>query len=138
MTIIDASVYIALVNRHEKFHEHSLHWFQQAIATRTPMSAPAILLAEVAAAIERGQNNSELTRQAVAYVRNSRFISLHPVSIALAESAAKIAGEQRIRGCDAVYAALALHLNQPLITLDHQLAHRAGGVVHVIQLWDAS
>lgn len=137
MAIIDASVYIALVNRHEKFHEHSLQWFRRAIAMRTPLSAPAIFLAEVAAAVGRGQDDTELARRVVSAVRNSKYISLQPVSVALAESAAKIAGEQRIRGCDAVYIAMALQLNQPLVTLDRQLAQRGGIVVKVIRLWEA-
>ena len=136
MAIIDSSVYIALINQHEAFHEQSLQWFRQAIATRTPMSVPAIFLAEVAAAMSRGQNDPDLARRAVTFVRNSKYISLQPISVVLAESAARIAGELRIRGCDAVYVALALQLNQPLVTLDHQLAYRGSNIVHVIRLWE--
>ena len=134
MAIIDASVYTASINQHEEFHERSLEWLHQAIAAKIPLHAPAILLAEVAAAIGRGQNDVALAHRAVFLLRNSRLIHLQPVSIALAESAAKIAGEKLIRGCDAVYVALALQLSQPLVTLDHQQARRSSGIIQVIEL----
>jgi len=101
------------------------------------MSVPAIFLAEVAAAVSRGQNDTDLARRAVTFVRKSRYIFVQPISIALAESAAKIAGEQRIRGCDAVYVAMALQSVQPLVTLDRQLAQRGSSIVSIIRLWEA-
>lgn len=134
MAIIDASVYVASINQHEEFHERSLAWLHQAIAAKIPLHAPAILLAEVAAAIGRGQNDVELAHRAVSLLRNSRLIRLRPVSIALAESAAKIAWEKRIRGCDAVYVALALQLSQPLVTFDSQQARRSSAIIQVIEL----
>lgn len=137
MTIIDSSVYIASISPHEKFYAHSLLWLQQAAATKAPLLAPAIFLAEVAAALSRGQKNTNLAQRAVSILRNSKVIDLQPVSITLAESAARIAGEQKIRGCDAVYVALALHLNQPLVTLDKQLADRGSNMIRMIRLWEA-
>lgn len=133
MAIIDSSIYVASINQHEEFHERSLEWFHQAIAAKLPLLAPAILLAEVAAAIGRGQDDVVLAHRAVSLLRNSRLIHLHPVSIALAESAGRIAGERQIRGCDAVYVALALQLSQPLVTLDRQQARRSSGMIQVIE-----
>ena len=39
----------------------------------------------------------------------------------------------RIRGCDAVYVALAEALDEPLVTFDEQQAARAAGVVRVLR-----
>ena len=131
--ILDASVYIASINQREEFHARSLEWLHQAAAAKIPLLAPAIFLAEVAAAIGRGQDDAELARRTVSLLRNSRLIHLQPVSIALAESAAKIAGEKQIRGCDAVYVALALQMGQPLVTLDRQQARRSSSIIQVIE-----
>jgi len=40
-----------------------------------------------------------------------------------------LAAEHRIRGCDAVYVALARQLDMPLITLDRQQLERGAAVV---------
>jgi predicted nucleic acid-binding protein len=133
MAIIDASVYVASINQQEEFHERSITWLRGAIAAKTPLVAPAIFLAEVAAAIGRGQDDVALARRAVALLRSSRLIHLHPVSIALAESAGRIAAERQVRGCDAVYIALAQQLNQPLVTLDRQQARRSSSMIQVIE-----
>jgi predicted nucleic acid-binding protein len=52
-----------------------------------------------------------------------------PVSEALAARAAKIAARQKIRGCDAVYVALAEQPEMELVTLDRQQLERGVEVV---------
>lgn len=133
MAVIDASVYIAVVNAHEESHERCLHWLQQAVAEELPLWAPSIMLAEVAAALARGLQDSSKGMDAVMLLRNSKVIRLQPVSVALAERAAQIASEQKIRGCDAVYVALAAQLGQPLVTLDRQQHARGGKIVQVLE-----
>lgn len=133
MAVIDASVYIAAVNAHEEAHERCLRWLQQAVAEQLPLWGPSIMLAEVAAALSRGLQDPSKAMDATALLRNSKVIRLQPVSIALAERAAQIASDQKIRGCDAVYVALAMQLGQPLVTLDRQQYARGGKVVQVIE-----
>jgi predicted nucleic acid-binding protein len=58
-------------------------------------------------------------------------IQLIPVTLALAERAALIAAEHRIRGCDAVYVVLAEQLSDALVTLDPQQLERGAAVVTV-------
>lgn len=134
MAVIDASVYIAAVNAHEESHERSLRWLQQAAAEELQVWAPSIMLAEVAAALARGLQDPAQAMRAVALLRNSKVIRLQQVSVALAERAARLAAEQKIRGCDAVYVALAAQLDQPLVTLDRQQCACGGKVVQVIEL----
>ncbi len=51
------------------------------------------------------------------------------VDVALGDLAAEIAAKQRIRGCDAVYVALAYTEQAVLITLDGQQRERAPSAV---------
>ena len=131
MAVIDASVYIALVNAHEREHVSSWAWFEQARATEESIVAPVILLSEVAAALSRGVGDSTLAHRVVQQLARSEVIELIPVTLPVAERAAVIAAEHRIRGCDAVYVALAEQLNDSLVTLDRQQLERGAAVVPV-------
>lgn len=131
MAIIDASVYIALVNAHEREHASSWAWLEQARAREESVVAPVILLAEVAAALSRGVGDPALAHRVVQQLARSEVIELIPITMAMAEQAAEIAAEQRIRGCDAVYVALAHQLNDTLVTLDRQQLERGAALVAV-------
>jgi predicted nucleic acid-binding protein len=129
MAVIDASVYVSLINAREATHAGSWTWFQQAKSAQEPISAPVILLAEVAAALSRGVGDPALARQVVQQLLHSKVIELAPVTIVMAERAAAIAAEHRIRGCDAVYIALAEQLGDDLVTLDQQQLERGSAVI---------
>lgn len=131
MAVIDASVYVALINAHENDHTTSWAWFEQAKAAREPIVAPVILLAEVAAALSRGIGDLALAHRAVRQLEHSGLIELVPVTLALAKRAAAIAADHRIRGCDAVYVALAGQLGDCLVTLDRQRLDRGAAIVSV-------
>jgi predicted nucleic acid-binding protein len=131
MAIIDASVYVALVNAQESEHGSSWAWFEQAQAARESVIAPVILLAEVSAALSRGVGDPALARGVVQQLLRSGVIELAPVTRTMAKRAAGIAADHRIRGCDAIYVALAEQLNHRLVTLDQQQLERGAAVVTV-------
>jgi predicted nucleic acid-binding protein len=131
MAVIDASVYVALINAKEKEHTSSWEWFEQTKEEQQTIAAPVILLAEVAAALSRGVGDLVLAHRVVEQLKRSRVIELVPVNLALAEQAAVIAGDYRIRGCDAIYVALASQLEDCLITLDQQQLERAAAIVDI-------
>jgi predicted nucleic acid-binding protein len=131
MPVIDASVYIALVNAHEREHAISWTWFEQIRVADEPVVAPVILLAEVAVALSLGIGDPTLAHRVVQQLARSEVIELIPVTQAMAEQAAGIAGEHRIRGCDAVYVALAQQLSDTLVTLDRQQLERGAALVTV-------
>jgi predicted nucleic acid-binding protein len=131
MAVIDASVYIALVNAQEREHSSSWAWFEQTRATAESIAAPVILLSEVAAALSRGVGDPTLALRVVQQLVRSEVIDLIPVTLVLAEQAAAIAAEHRIRGSDAVYVALAEQLSETLVTLDRQQLERGAAVVAV-------
>lgn len=131
MAVIDASVYVALVNAHEREHSSSWAWFEQARAADESIVAPVILLSEVAAALSRGVGDPTLAHRVVQQLARSEVIELIPVTMVMAEQAAVVAAEHRIRGCDAVYIALADQLNNTLVTLDRQQLERGAALVTV-------
>ena len=131
MAVIDASVTIALVNAREREHASSWAWFEQARMADESIVAPVILLSEVAAALSRGVGDPALAHRVVQQLARSAVIDLIPVTLAMAEQAAWIAAEHRIRGCDAVYVALADHLSDTLVTLDQQQLERGAALVTV-------
>ena len=131
MAVIDASVYIALVNAHETEHASSWAWFEQAKRAEEPVVAPVILLAEVAAALSRGMEDPTLAHRVAQQLARSEAIELIQITMAMAERAAEVAAEHRIRGCDAVYVALADQLSDTLVTLDRQQLERGAALVTV-------
>ena len=133
MAVIDASVYVALLNSNEPGHIRSWAWLQKAQEDQEPIRAPVILLAEVAAAIGRGTGNPTLARRAVQGLVRTGVVELVPVTLPLTRRAAEIACEHRIRGCDALYVALAGQMEECLVTLDRQQLERGRAVVTVTE-----
>ncbi|HEY7213665.1 MAG TPA: type II toxin-antitoxin system VapC family toxin [Thermoanaerobaculia bacterium] len=129
MPVVDASVYVALFKSDEPGHEASRAWLAEAGEAEEPIASPVILLAEVASALGRGLEDEELARQAVSLLRVRRLVELFPVTETLAARAAEIASEQRLRGCDSIYVALAKQLEMELVTLDGQQLERGALVV---------
>jgi len=133
MPVVDASVYVSLVNTHEEHHARSWSWFKEAQENGESVLAPAILLSEVATALSRGVGDSKLAKRIVANLKSAGLIELIPVTISLADLAATIAADNQIRGCDAIYVATAREYNEPLITLDQQQLDRASSVVQTLE-----
>jgi predicted nucleic acid-binding protein len=134
MPVVDASVCVALFKADEPGHEASRLWLARAGEKEDdPVVSPVILLAEVASGLGRGLGDEELARQAVALLRTKRLVELFPVTEALAARAAEIAAEQRIRGCDSIYVALARQLGIALVTLDKHQLERGAAVVEVMR-----
>ena len=127
MAVIDASVYITLLDESDPEHANCLAWFVQAAAVDEPILAPVLLLSEVAAAISRGRNDPVLAIEAVRLLEDSAVVQLVAVSRELASDAGRIAAEQRVRGADSIYLALARQLDDTLITLDRQQLQRGAG-----------
>lgn len=131
MSVIDASVYVSLLKPDEPDHAACLQWFRSIVEDQIEVSAPTIILSEVAAAISRGVGDPQLAVRAAAGLANSEIIRLKTVSLELGLRAAEIAAAHKVRGCDALYLALAEAAGEPLVTLDRQQLERGGAVVEV-------
>ena len=123
--VIDASVFVADAQPQEPFHADANLLLETLAAHQCVIYVPAIVLSEIAAAIARGADDPELAREAVGLYRQWPGLRLAPVDEMLGNLAAEIAARQRIRGCDAVYVALAYREQAVLISLDSQQRERA-------------
>lgn len=134
MPVVDASVWVSRFLRTDVAHERSKKWFAEAAEKQLRLYAPAVVLPEVAAAIARtceGPNGAELANEALVVLRASG-VKIVEVSLSLSIKAAQIASQCRVRGCDAVYIALAEQLSESLVTLDKQQNERGGAVVQTM------
>ncbi|MCP4360465.1 MAG: type II toxin-antitoxin system VapC family toxin [Chloroflexi bacterium] len=133
MAVVDASVIISTILSGDPHHQASKAWFVTLAGSGGYFSSPAILLSEVAAPLSRAYNQPEVAKKVVQTLAAAPFAKIVPVSIPLANRAAVIAADYRIRGCDAVYVALAEALGEELITLDRQQGERAKNVIEIYQ-----
>jgi len=133
MAVIDASVYVSTLLPSDANHRAAQAWIGRALRAGERISAPWILVAEVASAIGRSTGDTALAIQVVQRLMRAGVVQLVQVGPALAEQAALISAQRGIRGCDAIYVALAASLNDTLVTFDKQQGERAMGTVAVHQ-----
>ncbi len=123
--VLDASVLVARIRRNEDGHADARMVLAVLATQRVPVYVPAIAFAEVAAAISRGAGSKRWAAKAVSDLRGLPGLQIAVVDERLGAMAAEIAAEYRIRGCDAVYVALAAALDAGLITLDREQRERS-------------
>jgi len=133
MAVLDTSVYVALLDPRDAMYPVSQAWLARAIAEGERIAAPWLLVAEVAGAISRIRGDAPAAERVANHLVTAGVIDLVAVGPALARQAATIAAQQGIKGCDAVFVALAARLGDVLVTLDKQQATRAAAVVAVHQ-----
>lgn len=126
---IDASVFGNSVFPDEPGHETSKALLAQIQAQETPIVAPTLVLVEVAALIARRLGGGDHARRLYAALAALPNLTLIGLTRKLAQSAADIAAQHRLRGADAVYIAVALRYGATLITLDKEQRERTEGVV---------
>lgn len=127
--VIDASVFVADARPAEPFHADAHRLLETLTARRCHLYVPAIVLPEIAAAISRGAGDPALAREAVDLYRHWPGVRVRAADEALAALAAEVAAEYRIRGCDAIYVALAYVEEAVLITLDGQQRERTPATI---------
>lgn len=128
---IDASVFISAFTPSEAAHQASKRFMRTIRETETPILLPALILPEIAAAIGRGQGNSELGISFAMGVSQFPNVTLIAIDKGLAKTAAEIAATYRLRGSDAVYAAVSFRFGTRLVTLDYEQLERLKNVVTV-------
>jgi len=125
MFVVDASVHIADMRPSEPHHREARAFLDFARQTGEEVYGPIIVLAEVAAGIARGTGRPSLARRLTLLLRRIPNFIFVPVDEMLGDLAAEVAAAQQVRGCDAVYIALAQQLSAILVTLDAEQRQRA-------------
>ena len=126
---VDASVFLNAFNPYEAGYETSHRFLAGLQEQAVPIIAPALLLPEVAAAVSRGREDESLAREFAAALSRLPHLVWVPLDTTLAQQATGVAAQFRLRGSDAVYAAVALRFGATLITLDRQQLERVGKVL---------
>lgn len=132
MYCIDASVLTNSQMEHEEFHEYSKKLMGIIKDKGITVFIPEIALPEIASALARGTDDTE---NALAFVNELKLLPnfvFIPVDRELADLASRLAAEYRLRGCDAVYVAVASLFNTKLISLDKQQRERASNCIDAL------
>jgi predicted nucleic acid-binding protein len=128
---VDASVFVSTFTPTEPAHEASKAFMLGVREQATPIIVPVLVLPEISAALSRGQGKPELGLTFVQELRNFPNTTFIDVDDGIATLAVEVAAKHRLRGSDAVYAAVALRFGTELITLDREQLARLPKVVAV-------
>ena len=132
MYTIDASVHLNALSPAEPGTGASLACLQRIVAQRRPIFSPTLLIVEVAAATARSLGSADLAlrmAQALRSLPGQLWVALDDD---LANEAARLGAEARLRGADAVYAAVARRFGATLVTRDQQQLERLCRLVPVL------
>jgi predicted nucleic acid-binding protein len=132
MFTIDASVHISALNVAEQNSSHSQAFIEWVYHQKRVTYSPTLLLVEVAAAVSRILDNVEqglAMAQAVRELPGQVWVALDDT---VAWQAARLAAEQRLRGADAIYAAVARRYEAILVTWDQQQLERLHPALRVM------
>jgi predicted nucleic acid-binding protein len=128
---VDASVFVSAFTPSEPAHSASHAFLRRLTEQGRPIFLPTLAIVEIAAAIGRGQDRPELGVAFASEITRLPQVTLIGLDLSLAQEAADIAAHHRLRGSDAVYAAVARRFGAILVTLDKEQKSRAAAVVKV-------
>lgn len=128
---IDASVFVSAFTPTESAHQASKAFMLNLREQSIPIIVPILVLPEISAALARGQGKPKLGLAFVQELRNFPNTTFINVDESIAAQAVDIAANNRLRGSDAVYAAVALRFGTELITLDREQLDRLPKVLPV-------
>ena len=124
MYTLDASIHVSALNPHEPESGASQALLRLLHQRQIPLFCPTLLPVEVAAAIARRTGDPDRAVALAALVRDWPHQTLVPLDGPLEDQAMGLAASARLRGADAVYAAVAQQVGSTLITLDRQQLER--------------
>ena len=128
---IDASVFVSAFTPTEPAHPASKAFMLNLREQSIPIIVPVLVLPEISAALSRGQGKPKLGLAFVQELRNFPNTTFINVDESIADLAVDIAANNRLRGSDAVYAAVTLRFGTELITLDREQLDRLPKVLSV-------
>lgn len=130
---VDASVFVNAFSPAEEGSDDSFGFITRLKNEAIPLIQPTLFLPEVVASVARKKGDAELALNLAKELRNFSGLTLVPLDASLADLAVDVAAQHKLRGSDAVYAAVALRFGTELITLDREQVERLSKVVSVRQ-----
>ena len=126
---IDASVHINALSPHEPGSLQSQALLREIRRRRLRVFSPTILVVEIAAALARALGSAQKACALAEAIRSIPLQEWVPLDQALAGQAMCLAARHRLRGADAVYAAVARANASMLVTLDRQQLDRLAPIL---------
>ncbi len=111
--VVDANLWIARVLRDDRFHVESSRWLNDWFRLGHEVAVPTLLLSELSGGLARQTGHPDIGLAAVADLYIFPRFGTVDLDESLARAAAHLAADLRLRGADAVYAALAQRLGVP-------------------------
>jgi predicted nucleic acid-binding protein len=137
MFTVDASVHVNAASPTEAGAIESHRFIDQLHGRPWPVFSPTLLLAEVAAAVARNKNDAAQGMTVAQAVRGLPGQVWVPLDDSLTQEAVRLAAELRLRGADAVYAAVVKRYGTTLVTWDRQQLERLRPAMPVLTPTDA-
>jgi predicted nucleic acid-binding protein len=121
---IDASVFVSAFMPIEPAHQASRKRMMRIREQSIPIIVPFLVLPEISAALARGHGKPNEAKAFVLELRSLTNVTFIDLDSGIAALAVEIAANNRLRGSDAVYGAVALRYGTELITLDKEQRER--------------
>ncbi|HEX6032912.1 MAG TPA: type II toxin-antitoxin system VapC family toxin [Anaerolineales bacterium] len=128
---VDASVFVNAFSPTEEGSDQSLEFITKVRSEGNPIIQPTLFLPEVIASVARKKGNAKLALDLAKELRNFSSLILVTIDERLADFASEVAANHRLRGSDAIYAAVALRFGTELVTLDKEQLDRLPKVLSV-------
>jgi len=128
---VDASVFVNAFSPDETGSDASAGFLAQLQQAGIPLIQPTLFFPEVVASIARKQDDAEVALELMQELKKFPKLTFIELDDDLAEYASEVAANHRLRGSDAVYAAVALRFGTELITLDKEQLERLPNVLTV-------
>ena len=129
MLTIDANVFVSAASSSEIQYSASTEFFVRVLQLSERLYSPTLLVPETIAGIYRPTNDILLARRTASGMNQFPGLILVNVNAFLANAAASVVLQCRLRGADALYVAVAQEYETTLITWDQELLMRGPAVV---------
>jgi predicted nucleic acid-binding protein len=128
---VDASVFVNALSPDEDGSDESTEFISRLKYEGVVLIQPTLFIPEVVASIARKQENTNIGLEILHELKKFPKLTLVGLDDDFADLASEVAANHRLRGSDAVYAAVALRFGTELITLDKEQLDRLPKVLSV-------
>lgn len=128
---VDASVFVNALSPDENGSDESAEFVSRLKHEGVVLIQPTLFIPEVVASITRKQDSTSIGLEILQELKKISRLTLVSLDDDFADFASEVAANNRLRGSDAVYAAVALRYGTELITLDKEQLDRLPKVLTV-------
>jgi predicted nucleic acid-binding protein len=121
---IDANVFVSALSSAETEHDSSVQFLESLEAGDCLLVLPTLVRPEISGAIVRTTGDKEAAARAARLAFLAVPASFIPIDDGLIAEAVDISIDARLKGSDAVYAAVARRYDTVLVTLDREVRHK--------------